>query len=220
MGTENNIEIDHPAITIIGKNFMHLRNPSPTTGFLLCCIVYSPCLDCNVFKYLRSRAYKRDRDSSYRYDNRNNYHQEERPPKRQDSHEHSRISHIEKEKIKSSAKKEVDSFWDTKWEAMELQKKADLQNQKGKHFLDEEQKKKRSKEREDGTPSLSPENRTPSPECDELKRINKMKQIQVNLKLKHKIIVSLFSRTDPINISIFYISFLGFNCTRIRKICG
>merc|ERR1712115_46212 len=74
-------------------------------------------------------------------------------------------------------KKESDSFWDTKWEAMELQKKADKQDKKGKHFLDDELKKAKENQNSDSTPSLSPE-RTPSPECDELRRINKMKEIQ------------------------------------------
>ena len=32
-------------------------------------------------------------------------------------------------------KNESDSFWDTKWEAMELQKKADIHEKKGKHFF-------------------------------------------------------------------------------------
>lgn len=127
---------------------------------------------------LRSRAYHRSRDSSYRYDKVEGYNQEERPPKRQDRHGHSRLS--AKEEIKKvSPKQEADSFWDTKWEAIELQKKADAQDKKGKHFLDEELKRKRAKEKGDSTPSLSPERRTPSPECDELKRINKMKEIQV-----------------------------------------
>merc|ERR1712141_941751 len=39
-------------------------------------------------------------------------------------------------------------------------------------------KRKAAKENRDSTPSLSPENRSPSPECDELKRINKIKDIQ------------------------------------------
>ena len=60
---------------------------------------------------------------------------------------------------------------------MELQKKADAQDRKGKHYLDDDLKRKR--EKDDSTPSLSPERRTPSPECDELKRINKLKEIQV-----------------------------------------
>lgn len=125
----------------------------------------------------RSRTYKRDRGSSYRYEERDKYNQEERPPKRQDKIEHSRISHAGSEENKKvSPKKESDSFWDTKWEAMELQKKADAQDRKGKHYLEDELKRKRAKE--DSTPSLSPE-RSPSPECDELKRINKMKEIQV-----------------------------------------
>ena len=76
-------------------------------------------------------------------------------------------------------KNESDSFWDTKWEAMELQKKADIHEKKGKHFLADEFKRKAAKDKRDSTPSLSPENRSPSPECDELKRINKIKDIQV-----------------------------------------
>merc|ERR1711997_988886 len=75
-------------------------------------------------------------------------------------------------------KNESDSFWDTKWEAMELQKKADIHEKKGKHFLADEFKRKAAKDKRDSTPSLSPENRSPSPECDELKRINKIKDIQ------------------------------------------
>ena len=63
---------------------------------------------------------------------------------------------------------------------MQLQKKADCQEKKGKHFLDEERKQKKANEKGDSTPSLSPDQkRTPSPECDELKRINKLKEIQV-----------------------------------------
>ena len=128
----------------------------------------------------RSRAYNRDRAFSSRYDKGERYSQEERPPKRHDSHGHARVSYAAKEGInQESRKEEADSFWDTKWEAIELQKKADAQEKKGKHFLEEELKRKRAKEKGDSTPSLSPERRTPSPECDELKKINKMKEIQV-----------------------------------------
>merc|ERR1712141_949815 len=60
---------------------------------------------------------------------------------------------------------------------MELQKKADKQDKKGKHFLDDEIRRTRENQKRDSTPSLSPE-RSPSPECEELRRINKMKEIQ------------------------------------------
>ena len=126
----------------------------------------------------RSRLYTRDR---YHHNEQERYHQEERPPKRHDRDEHYQKSHSSPSNSKNNRiKKESDSFWDSKWEAMELQKKADKQDKKGKHFLDDEFKKSRENQKSDSTPSLSPE-RTPSPECDELRRINRMKQIQVNI---------------------------------------
>ena len=120
--------------------------------------------------------YSRDR---YRYDERDRYCQEERPPKRHERQNSEKSNPSSSYHQEDKIKKESDSFWDTKWEAMELQKKADKQDKKGKHFLDDELKKAKENQNSDSTPSLSPE-RTPSPECDELRRINKMKEIQVN----------------------------------------
>ena len=82
--------------------------------------------------------------------------QEERPPKRHDRHGQERRTGSESEPPKKQAKKdETDSFWDTKWEALELQKKADEHDSKGKHYLEEELKRKRAKEKANRTPSLS-----------------------------------------------------------------
>ena len=125
----------------------------------------------------RSRLYARDR---YPHDEKGRYNQEERYPKRHEGHGPSEAPYASPSNSQNvKCKKESDSFWDSKWEAMELQKKADKQDKKGKHFLDDEIKRTKENQKTDSTPSLSPE-RSPSPECEELRRINKMKEIQVN----------------------------------------
>ena len=118
-------------------------------------------------------------------------------------------------------KNESDSFWDTKWEAMELQKKADIHEKKGKHFLADEFKRKAAKDKRDSTPSLSPENRSPSPECDELKRINKIKDIQVrHYSYLARLLGIALLPSFYLHIDIIKYFIIGTHCARIRKICG
>ena len=86
---------------------------------------------------------------------------------------------------------EGDTFWDSTWDAMELQKRADEREKRGKHFRndertptlspsperEEEKRKKRTRSRS------SSKSRSESPECDELQRLRKLKDIQ-ELKVK------------------------------------
>ena len=84
-------------------------------------------------------------------------------------------------------KPDGDEFWDTRWEAMELQKNVDKLERKGQHYLDGEkvkrafrtptpEREKKRREKEDGK-------RSPSPDCDELKRLKELKDIQeLNVK--------------------------------------
>eukprot|EP00095_Tigriopus_kingsejongensis_P003437 maker-scaffold110_size354795-snap-gene-2.25 protein:Tk03437 transcript:maker-scaffold110_size354795-snap-gene-2.25-mRNA-1 annotation:"conserved hypothetical protein" len=94
-----------------------------------------------------------------------------RPPGSFRDSRHSRESRDRQECRAPIRRDEDDTFWESTWDAMELQKRADRQERKGRHYLE------RAKER---TPTLSPspKRRSPSPDCEELRRLKKLKAIQ------------------------------------------
>ena len=120
----------------------------------------------------RDQDYRRDsrdggdyssRDGSSRRSRRE---QEERPPTR----------HHVKEESGGGGGGGGDTFWDSKWEAKELQKEADAKERRGKHFLDNSNRhhkddiagSKRDKKHK---------SRTPSPESEELRRLKEMRAV-------------------------------------------
>ena len=81
---------------------------------------------------------------------------EQRPPKRSSHHE--------------------DPFWDNRWDALQMQKKADEMEKRGRHFLDDTRPRDQQRPSTSGTKRRK--SRSPTPDTAELKRLKKMKQIQ------------------------------------------
>merc|ERR1712029_747896 len=118
------------------------------------------------------RDHSRDRDrrdsSRDRDHSRHSRNQEERPPTR----------HTPKNDSTS------DPFWDSKWEAKELQKEADAKERRGKHYLDNT--RRLHKENEKASKRVSDKKKreeekrleeSDGEECDELRRLKEMQKV-------------------------------------------
>ena len=88
-----------------------------------------------------------------------------------------------------------DGFWDTKWDAMKLDEKIQEEEKKGQYYLNTKKRFKQTmgEEEDEGTPSLSPsperekkerkkkkKEKEREEECDELKGIRKLADLQDN----------------------------------------
>ena len=112
---------------------------------------------------------RRDRDDHHRRQDRSNGHYRDDRRPRDDDHYLQDRRHEERPRKRH---REEDVFWDSKWEAGELQREAEAKERRGKHYLD------RRRDREPKpVPRSSKKSRSLTPESDELKRLKEMKAI-------------------------------------------
>ncbi|CAB4066218.1 SON [Lepeophtheirus salmonis] len=95
-------------------------------------------------------------------------------------HQHRRESQEERPPVRH---KDEDVFWDSTWDALQLlQKKAEDQERKGRHYLDDRRRTRESttclKNKDYHRRSKIDRKQSQSPECEELKRLKRLKEIQ------------------------------------------
>ncbi|XP_040571096.1 uncharacterized protein [Lepeophtheirus salmonis] len=94
-------------------------------------------------------------------------------------HQHRRESQEERPPVRH---KDEDVFWDSTWDALQLQKKAEDQERKGRHYLDDRRRTRESttclKNKDYHRRSKIERKQSQSPECEELKRLKRLKEIQ------------------------------------------
>ncbi|XP_059079126.1 protein Son-like isoform X2 [Tigriopus californicus] len=128
-----------------------------------------------------SKCREADRDHRLEYHRRSDHetqsrrHDSNRARDSRSSRERHRRHDLKRhQESRAPIRRDDDIFWDSTWDAMELQKKADQQERRGKHFWREDRERTPTL-----SPSLSPKReRLPSPDCEELRRLKKLKAIQ------------------------------------------